>query len=60
MPRKPAVPKRKVRKDTPAAQHKRFLEMAEEIGASKDPKDFEKAFKRVAQPIAKTSSKDRA
>jgi hypothetical protein len=49
MPRKSAAPKRKRRKDTPAAQHKRFLKMAEEIGASKDPKDFERAFRKVAR-----------
>lgn len=53
MPRKPAAPKRKRRKDTPAAQHKRFLEMAEEIGASKNPKDFERAFKRVTSSSPK-------
>ena len=29
------------------AQYARFLEMAEELGTSKDPKDFERAFKRV-------------
>jgi hypothetical protein len=46
MPRKSA-PKRKTPKDTPAKQYKRFLEMAEERGTSEDPKDFDKAFKRV-------------
>src|SRR6059058_1727930 len=38
--------KRKAPKDTPAKQYARFLEMAEELGTSKDPKDFDKAFKR--------------
>lgn len=33
---------------TDAERHKRFIEMAREVGASDDPKDFEKAFKKVA------------
>jgi len=44
------------KKDTPAAQHKRFLEAAREAGASKDPKDFDKAFKRVASPSFRDTS----
>ena len=36
-----------------AERHKRFVAMAREVGASDDPKDFEKAFKKVAQPKAK-------
>lgn len=32
---------------TDADRHKRFLEMAREVEASDDPKDFEKAFKKV-------------
>jgi hypothetical protein len=32
---------------TDAERHKRFVEMAHEVGASDDPKDFEKAFKKV-------------
>jgi len=51
MPRKSA-PKRKP-KDTPAKQHKRFLETAKVVGASEKPEDFEKAFKRVASKPAK-------
>jgi hypothetical protein len=39
------------RKQTPklsdAERHKRFVEMARKIEASDDPKDFEKAFKKV-------------
>jgi hypothetical protein len=31
------------------AQYARFLEMAEELGTSKDPKDFDRAFKRVTR-----------
>jgi hypothetical protein len=30
-----------------AERHKRFVDMAREVGASEDPKDFEKAFKKV-------------
>ena len=29
-------------------RHKRFVAMAREVGASDDPKDFDKAFKKVA------------
>lgn len=32
---------------TDAERHKRFLEMAREVGASDDPKDFDKAFGKV-------------
>ena len=53
MPRKVVARKRK---ETPAEQHKRFLETANEVGASEDPKDFEKAFKKVTRD---TNSKSR-
>lgn len=33
---------------TDAERHKRFVEMAREVKASDDPKDFDKAFKKVA------------
>jgi hypothetical protein len=33
---------------TDAERHKRFVEMAKEVGASDDPKDFERAFKKIA------------
>jgi hypothetical protein len=32
---------------TDTERYKRFLDMAKEIGASDDPKDFEKAFSTV-------------
>ena len=32
---------------TDAQRHKRFVEMARQVQASEDPKDFEKAFNRV-------------
>jgi hypothetical protein len=35
---------------TDADRHKRFVEMAKQVGASDDPKDFEKAFKKVTSP----------
>lgn len=35
---------------TDAERHKRFVAMAREVGASDDPKDFEKAFKKVVAP----------
>ncbi len=34
---------------TDAERHKRFVDMATEVGASEDPKDFEKAFDDVTQ-----------
>lgn len=34
---------------TDAERHKRFLEMARQVGASDDPKDFEAALKRVTR-----------
>jgi hypothetical protein len=45
-----AKPKRQPKKGERdrEAQYARFLGMAEEIGASKDPKDFDRAFKRAA------------
>jgi hypothetical protein len=43
MPRKSASKP----KLTDAERHKRFVEMAKQVGASDDPKDFEKAFKKV-------------
>jgi hypothetical protein len=35
---------------TDAERHKRFVEMAREVGASSDPKDFDKAFDEVIRP----------
>jgi hypothetical protein len=35
---------------TDAERHKRFVEMARKVEASNDPKDFEKAFKKVVSP----------
>jgi hypothetical protein len=35
---------------TDAERHKRFVDMAKEVGASDDPKDFDKAFKKVTPP----------
>ena len=39
------IPKSKL---TDGERHKRFIAMAKEVDASKDPKEFDKAFKRVA------------
>jgi hypothetical protein len=39
---------------TDAERHKRFVEMAREVGASDDAKDFDKAFKKVAKPPKQT------
>jgi hypothetical protein len=35
---------------TDAERHKRFVEMAREVQASDDPKDFEQAFKKIVPP----------
>jgi hypothetical protein len=46
MPRKsPAKPKRKPLTDK--ERHARFVEAAKKVGASEDPKVFDKAFKKV-------------
>ncbi len=39
---------------TDADRHKRFLEMAREVGASKDPKAFNEALKKVTAKTSKT------
>lgn len=38
---------------TDADRHIRFKDMAKEVGASEEPKDFEKAFKTITQPSSK-------
>jgi hypothetical protein len=43
------MPKRKEPELTPAEQSRRFKEAAKEAGVSKDEKEFERAFKKVAQ-----------
>jgi hypothetical protein len=35
---------------TATERHNRFLKMAREVGASNDPKAFDKAFGKVVQP----------
>ena len=45
----PSKPARKP-KLTDAERHKRFLETAKTVGASDDPKAFDKAFKKVVTP----------
>jgi hypothetical protein len=34
---------------TDVERYKRFIEMAEKVGASDDPRDFERAFKQVVK-----------
>lgn len=46
---------RKRPKLSDAERHKRFLDMAREVGASDKPKDFERAFKKVASKSEKRS-----
>lgn len=35
---------------TDAERHRRFVEMAKEVGASEKPQDFDKALKQVTGP----------
>lgn len=42
----------KAPKLTDSERHKRFVEMAREVGASEDPRDFDKAFKKVVASSA--------
>jgi hypothetical protein len=44
---------KKKTKLTDAERHKRFLDMAREVEASDDPKDFDKAFDKVVSPPKK-------
>jgi hypothetical protein len=41
---------RKKPKLTDAERHKRFVAMAPELQAPDDPKDFDKAFKKIVMP----------
>jgi len=43
---------------TDAERHKRFIEMAREVEASPDPKDFERAFKKVVPSVKRTAPKN--
>jgi hypothetical protein len=45
---------------TDPERHKRFVEMAHKVGASEDPKDFDKAFKRVVSPSKKSKGASRS
>ncbi len=42
-------PKERKPKLTDAERYKRFLDAAKEVGASDDPKDFDRAFKTVVR-----------
>ena len=42
---------------TDAERHKRFLDMAREVEASNDPKDFDRAFDKVVTSKHPESSK---
>ena len=49
--------KKSLPKLTDAERHKRFVDMAREVEASDDAKDFDKAFKKVATAKRPSSSK---
>jgi hypothetical protein len=40
---------------TDAERHKRFVDMAHKVEASEDPRDFDKAFKKVVRGNVKTA-----
>jgi hypothetical protein len=44
---------------TDAQRHARFTAMAREVGASDDPKDFKKAFMKIASPKRAEAKKGR-
>lgn len=48
MPKEP--PNKARHKLTDAERYKQFLDAAKEAGASDDPKDFDRAFKKVTSP----------
>lgn len=54
MTMKKVVPKPKL---TDEERHKRFVDMAREVEASEDPKDFDRAFEKVARPKEKPEKK---
>jgi hypothetical protein len=49
------MPKKSARKPKPtdAERHKRFVDMARQVGASDDAKAFDRAFKKIAGTKAK-------
>jgi hypothetical protein len=49
--------RKRLPKLTDDERHKRFLETAKEVEASEDPKDFERAFDKVAHPHKPISPK---
>jgi hypothetical protein len=44
------MPARKPPPPDEKPQRERFIETAREIGASEDPKEFERAFRKVVRP----------
>jgi hypothetical protein len=40
------------------AEYRRFLETAEAAEASDDPKEFDRAFKKITKPIKSSGSQD--
>jgi hypothetical protein len=42
---------------TDAERHKRFVEMAKKLEASNDPKEFERAFRKVTRPAKRDPKK---
>ena len=53
-------PKSKPPKLTDAERHARFVDTARKVGASEDPKDFDKAFRRVIKGARQKSFKIRS
>lgn len=53
-----AKPKPKPSKLTDPERHARFIDMAHEVEASESPKDFDKAFGRVAGDAVRAGKPD--
>ena len=47
----PFVPRKSQAPRNDAEEYQRFLEAAKKAEASDDPKDFERAFKRIVPPL---------
>jgi hypothetical protein len=54
------MPARKPRPPDEKPQRERFIETAREIGASEDPEEFERVFKKVVRSPASPDRKEKS
>jgi hypothetical protein len=52
-------PPKQTPKLTDAERYQRFIEMAEKVGASDDPKDFDRAFSMVTKATSRRDKQNR-